>query len=1064
MSAPVSTSTTRTSTTGTNTPLPTLSQEPTPAPDASAPGSDSAPAPGPVSPTPTADPAGPAPTDTRAYWLTPSLLAWPATLLPPGVALTDCVSADGARHASPAVGFGLVCAPTGGTHLAHGVLHRGARATEVPLGITGTLDAQRPDLVASYPQLTGYFALTTADEFGAPRLSTEDVADLLTGQLTVIQRANGAGEWVTACTGVQTWPVIDALWGSRASARDGSAPLGAVFDDAAARPAPPVTASTATQPASPAAADAGSHRSPRLSFALWAPTATDVALLTWNTGDPTGSVPLVPGEPTRTPATRQGDGRWEVSDDVVLTAGIQPGCQYLWEVTVYAPSTGRVERNLVTDPYSRALTLDSRRSVAVDLSRPDLCPQPWQTPAPQVTNDAARVIYELHVRDFSAADATVPPALRGTYAAFGARSAGTTHLRELVEAGVDTLHLLPVFDLATVPEDPAARREPQVPDDAGPASPRQQAAVAQTRDTDAYNWGYDPRHWMAPEGSYAPAGQGDGGARVAAVREMIGHLHALGLQVVLDQVYNHTSACGQEPHSVLDRIVPGYYHRLDTFGRTETSACGANVATERAMAERLMIDACVAWVRDYRVDGFRFDLMGYHSVETMRRLRQAVDAAAAHVVGHRAYLYGEGWDMGEVAGNRLFTQAVQGQVGASSAGRGADGCGEAGLGAPAPGLHIGTFNDRVRDALVGNQFGADPRVGQGLGSGAASDPTGWGGASAQERAADLAWRTSLVRLSLAGNLRDLEVPGPDGTWVRGDALRYGAGPAAYADEPVDCLAYVSSHDNETLFDRLAYKLPPGTPMRERVRMSTLCLAAVTLGQGPAFWSAGVEMLRSKSLDADSFDSGDWFNAIDWTGQDNGWGRGLPPAWRNFDRWVIQAALLADPLLRPTSQDIADAYGMALDLLRLRRSTPLLSLGSAALVRERVSFPALRPVGVPGQAGPEQAGPGTVPAAEGAAGPGMAGPEDDPLAGVVVMVVDDGAGAADLDPAADGAMVAVNPRGHAVSVAIDDLVGRAFRLSPIQAEGYDMLVRRTAFDASAGVLTVPARTAAVLVER
>lgn len=1026
-------------------------------------------------------------TDARAYWLTPDVLAWPASLLPPGLGQSDCLTPGGLPLPRPVVGFGLVCAPTGGTHLIHGVLHRGERAVEVPLRLAGTLAALRPDLVGTYPQLADYLALTTSDEFGMARLSTADVAELLAGQLTVIQRADGAGEWVTAATGVQTWPLIDLLWGAHAAARDGSAPLGLrIQRDAAAHPTPPAPNDSAHP--SPAGPGGPAAPKPRMSFSLWAPTARDVALLTWNTGERTGSVPLAPGDPTRTPATRQGDGRWEVSCDVVRDAGIETGCQYLWEVSVYAPATGRVERNLVTDPYSRALTLDSRRSVAVDLDDPALCPQVWDTPAPQVAKDSARVVYELHLRDFSAADTTVPPALRGTYAAFGATSAGTTHLRELAEAGVDTIHLLPVFDFSSVPEDPASRHEPEVPGGAGPASPRQQAALAAARETDSYNWGYDPWHWMAPEGSYAPAGQGDGGARVASVREMVGHLHALGLQVVLDQVYNHTSAAGQDPRAVLDRIVPGYYHRLDAEGRIETSACGANVATERAMAERLMIDSCVAWVRDYRVDGFRFDLMGYHSVDTMCRLRQAVDEAAREAVGHPAYLYGEGWDMGEVAGNRLFTQAVQGQVGgrlpapadpasllddrcphptATSGAVSSDAAGplpatdphhstahDAGE-AGAPGPHIGTFNDRVRDAMVGSQFGADPRSGPGLGSGAASTPTGREGTGTPERpdtqagadrAADLAWRTGLVRLSLAGNLRGLELPQGDGTWLRGDDLRYGFSPAAYADEPVDALAYVSSHDDETLFDRLAYKLPPDTPMRERVRLSALCLAAVTLGQGPAFWSAGVEVLRSKSLDTDSFDSGDWFNAIDWTGQDNGWGRGLPPAWRNFDRWVIQASLLADPRLRPSPQDVADAYGMALDLLRLRRSTPLLSLGSAALVRERVSFPQLAAV-----------------AGSGRLGDGAAHHGPDPLAGVVVMVVDDGAGPADLDPAADGVMVALNPYRHAVSVAIDDLVGRRFRLSPVQAEGYDALVRRTAFDASAGVLTVPALTAAVLIE-
>ena len=133
-------------------------------------------------------------------------------------------------------------------------------------------------------------------------------------------------------------------------------------------------------------------------------------------------------------------------------------------------------------------------------------------------------------------------------------------------------------------------------------------AIAEVADHDAYNWGYDPLHWGAPEGSYATEGHQDGGARVVEFREMVGALHDLGLQVVLDQVYNHTAACGQDPRSVLDRVVPGYYHRLDAVGRVTSSTCCANTATENALCARLMVDSVVRWARWYRVDGFRFDL------------------------------------------------------------------------------------------------------------------------------------------------------------------------------------------------------------------------------------------------------------------------------------------------------------------------------------------------------------------------------------------------------------------------------------------------------------------------
>ena len=843
--------------------------------------------------------------------------------------------------------------------------------------------------------------------------------------------------WRTASrvTGVQIWPLLDHLYPA-AARRDGLAPLG------------PTWAGAPDPAASP-------------SLALWAPTAQEVTLLSWETGDPTGSVPLVEGEPRRTRAESRPDGRWEVG-----CGAVGAGAQYLWEVRVYVPATGRVETNVVTDPYAPALTVDSRRAVAVDLRLDALAPRQWATtPSPRVTSDAARAIYELHVRDFSAADPTVPEGLRGTYAAFTVDSQGTRHLRDLAEAGMDTLHLMPTFDIATIPEERSRQKVPAVPASWGPASVVPQQAVAAVADEDAYNWGYDPYHWLAPEGSYATEGHQDGGARVAEHRAMVGALHAMGLQVVLDQVFSHTAACGQEGRSVLDRVVPGYYHRLDECGRVQGSSCSNNVATERAMARRLMIDACVTWRVAYGVDGFRFDLMGHHSRATMEAVRDALARADAVAVAQaqagdggadaartrgqvargqgargqgartrpappgtdavaatlgpasrprqRAFLYGEGWNFGEVKDNALFIQATQGQL---------------------AGTGIGTFNDRVRDALRGGGVAdLDPRAHQGLGTGEYLEPNRYEALDVVRQQEDLAWRTDIVRLALGGNLRDLVLPEEDGVWRRGDEIVYGQVPAAYGVEPVESVNYVESHDNETLYDVLAAKLPEGVSLADRARMSTLCLAAVTLGQSPVLWLAGTELLRSKSMDRNSYDSGDHFNAIDWSGRDNGWGRGLPPAACNRDLWMVQSGLLIREDLRPGPEHITLARKMALDLLRIRRSTPLLTLGSADLIKERVSFPAR----MGGQ-------PGCPP-------------------GVIVMLVDDGAGSGDIDPRLDGVLVVFNPTPRMVEVGAEALVGRSFRLHPVQAAGADPLVRATAFDMGTGSVRVPGRTAAVLVE-
>ncbi|QPL06455.1 pullulanase-type alpha-1,6-glucosidase [Actinomyces respiraculi] len=919
--------------------------------------------------------------EERAYWVDETTLAWPTSLLPESVTRDQAVAAG----TPAAVSFALVTSPDGGAGLSDGTVTGG---TETPLRVSGDLSA---GVLANHPNLTGYLALSLTGADGTTLLSRSQVEQALSGQVAVVERrADGT---VAAFTGVQNAAVIDSLF---TPAPD--APLGTTFSDGVP------------------------------SFALWAPTAQSVTLLTWATGQATGSAPLVAGQAVRTQAVRGSDGRWSVANtDGAITAG----SQYLWEVTVYVPDTGRVETNTVTDPYSLALTMDSQRSVAVDLSRPDLMPQQWaQTASPVVTSDAGRTIYELHVRDFSAADTSVPEAERGTYLAFThPESAGMTHLAELAEAGIDTVHLLPTFDIASIGEDRSHQQVPDIPTDAGPASEAQQAAVAAVRDADAYNWGYDPWHYRAPEGSYATDGNQDGGARTYQFRQMVGALHAAGLQVVLDQVFNHTAAAGQSPASVLDRIVPGYYQRLDAKGDIFTSTCCSNTATENTMAERLMIDSVVTWARDYHVDGFRFDLMGYHSVQTMQALRTALDKLTLEtdgVDGSAIYLYGEGWNMGEIANNALFTTATQGQLN---------------------GTGIGTFNDRLRDAVHGGgPFDQDPRTYQGFGTGLYTDPNGMDPRSSQEQLADLGHATDLIKLGLAGNLSTFTFTNHDGTVRSGAQIDYNGQPAGYASSPEETINYVDAHDNESLYDLGIFKLPTGTSVTDRVRMNTLSLATVALGQSPTLWAAGTEILRSKSLDRDSYNSGDHFNAIDWTYQTNGYGNGLPVASANSSKWDIMRPLLEDPTLKPSPQDIATSQAQVLDLLRIRSSTPLFHLGSAELIQERVSFP--------------NSGQGATP-------------------GVIAMLIEDrplpGAGiaagtmraastsTADIDPQVGALLAVFNATDEPVAETITDLQGRQFVLHSVQAEGADPVVRTSTFDAATGTATVPARTVAVYVE-
>lgn len=273
-------------------------------------------------------------------------------------------------------------------------------------------------------------------------------------------------------------------------------------------------------------------------FRLWAPTAQSATLLTWEAG--------ATGDPVRHEARRDAaSGSWTVEGGAKLR-----GDEYLWDVVVYAPTTGAIETNLVTDPSSVALTTNSERSVAIDLADKAFRPKAWEkTAAPKIDRPVDRAIYELHIRDFSITDTAVPEDERGTYRAFTrAGSAGMTQLAELADAGINTVHLLPSFDIATIEEDRAAQA---VPDcdlaSFAPDSDRQQACIDAVRDADGFNWGYDPFHFFAPEGSYAT--DPEGGARVAEFRDMVGALHATGLQVVLDQVYNHTAQSGQGERS-----------------------------------------------------------------------------------------------------------------------------------------------------------------------------------------------------------------------------------------------------------------------------------------------------------------------------------------------------------------------------------------------------------------------------------------------------------------------------------------------------------------------------------
>ena len=720
-------------------------------------------------------------------------------------------------------------------------------------------------------------------------------------------------------------------------------------------------------------------------FRLWAPTADRVEVCAYP--GPDGAAVA------RLPMTRdERTGIWSVD-----APDVRSGSYYRYLVELFVPGVGRV-RNLVTDPYSVSLSADSARSYVADLSEPRLQPRGWSGSRipDRVKTPTDMVVYELHVRDFSRDDRSVPAALRGKYLAFTqSGSAGMRHLRALSEAGLTDVHLLPVFDLATVAERGCV--VPRVPQ-AAPDSDAQQAAVMAAADKDCFNWGYDPFHYSAPEGSFATDAN-DGAVRVRELRAMVMGLHAAGLRVGMDVVYNHTTASGQHPHSVLDRIVPGYYQRLDALGRVERSTSCDNTAPQPRMMGKLLIDSVVLWARDYKIASFRFDLMGHQPRAVMEQLQ----ARLKRELGREVQLIGEGWNFGEVASGARFVQASQLSLN---------------------GTGIGTFSDRGRDAVRGGAAGDDAATSARRPGFIVPAPAG-----DAARREELLRQGDLLKLAMAGTLRGFELETADGRRVAGERLPYGDQPAGYASMPAEVVNYVENHDNQTLFDALVLKLPRTTSADDRARTQAVALGLNALSQGVAYFHAGGELLRSKSMDRNSYDSGDWFNRLDWSGRDNGFGAGLPPARDSGQDYALLRPLLADPAIKPGPAQIDWTRRVFLDQLRIRASTPLFRLADPQEVRRRLVFH-------------------------------NTGPDQQP--GVIVGRLD---GAGRADAVFERVLYVVNATEAPTALALPAEAGFSWRLHPMQraAGAADARVRtETRIDAARGAFRVPARSVAVFV--
>ncbi|RZB16257.1 pullulanase-type alpha-1,6-glucosidase [Streptomyces sp. F001] len=764
------------------------------------------------------------------------------------------------------------------------------------------------------------------------------IREALRGQVVAAQHAaNGA---VLAATGVQIAGVLDDLYDATKTE------LGPTF-----------------------------HKG-RPTLAVWAPTAQ--------------SVKLEIGDSTVAMKRNDTTGVWSVTGPKSWK-----NKPYRYVVEVWAPSVRKVVTNKVTDPYSVALTTNSERSLVVDLDDRSLAPSGWSSYAkPKAVPLKDAQIQELHIRDFSVEDKTAKDP--GTYLAFTDKASdGSRHLRELAEAGTSYVHLLPAFDIATIPEKKSEQATVDCDLASLPAdSDKQQECVSKIAAKDAYNWGYDPYHYTVPEGSYAT--DPDGTARTVEFRKMVKALNEDGLRVVMDVVYNHTAASGQERTSVLDRIVPGYYHRLLADGTVATSTCCANTATENAMMGKLVVDSVVTWAKEYKVDGFRFDLMGHHPKANIVAVRKALDALTLEkdgIDGKKIILYGEGWNFGEIADDARFEQATQNNM---------------------AGTGVATFSDRARDAVRGGgPFDEDPGV-QGFASGLYNEPnSSTDNGSPAEQKARLLHYQDLIKVGLSGNLADFTFTDTSGKEVKGSEVDYNGAPAGYAAAPGDALAYADAHDNETLFDALAYKLPASASADDRARMQVLAMATATLSQGPSLSQAGTDLLRSKSLDRNSYDSGDWFNAVHWNCADgNGFGRGLPMAADNEPKWPY-----AKPLLNTVGVGCTQIEGASAayrDLLRIRTTESAFSLDTADQVQSRLSFP-------------------------------LSGKDETP--GVITMRLGD-------------LVVVFNATPERQEQRIEATEGVKYRLHPVQATGEDPVVKDATHTAGSGTFTVPARTVAV----
>ena len=418
--------------------------------------------------------------------------------------------------------------------------------------------------------------------------------------------------------------------------------------------------------------------------------------------------------------------------------------------------------------FAKAVGINGKEAYVLDMSTTN--PKRWETDKrPECKSPTDLIVYEMHHRDFSIArkGAKYP----GKFLAL-TEGWALSHLKAL---GVNAIHILPSYDYGSVDE--TRLHEPQ------------------------YNWGYDPVNYNVPEGGYStdPA---DPAARIREFKQMVQALHKAGIRVILDVVYNHTYNID---NSNFQKTYPDYYYRKNADGTySNGSGCGNETASEKPMMRKFMMESVKYWINEYHIDGFRFDLMGCHDIETMNQIRQMVNE-----IDPTIFIYGEGWSAGSCAlpNDQLGMKANIPQM---------------------PG--IAAFSDEIRDALRG-PFSDDTK-------------TGWlGGAPDCEES---------LKFGIAGCIRHPQI----------DMSKVNYSKAPWAMEPTQMMSYVSCHDDMCLVDRLKASIPNITD-DELIRLDLLAQTAVFTSQGVPFMLSGEELLRSKKGVHNSFESPDSINQLDW---------------------------------------------------------------------------------------------------------------------------------------------------------------------------------------------------------